>query len=108
VRGLGFIWMRERERERGCRRGGGLRWKVREWDAVDDDDDDAGWAISMLSEIAQPFDSHRHHAVPQFREPRRQDVRRASAPTWSQINRGWGTVRYWSPSYYNSPRPRVN
>jgi len=43
VRGLGFIWMRERERERGCRRGGGLRWKVREWDAVDDDDDDAGW-----------------------------------------------------------------
>jgi len=65
-------------------------------------------AISMLSEIAQPFDSHRHHAVPQFREPRRQDVRRASAPTWSQINRGWGTVRYWSPSYYNSPRPRVN
>lgn len=40
MRGLGFIWMRERERE-GV--GGGLRWKVREWDAVDDDDDDAGW-----------------------------------------------------------------
>ncbi len=38
MRGLGFIWMRERERR--CM-GGVLRWKVREWDAVDDDD--AGW-----------------------------------------------------------------
>jgi len=38
VRSLGArvgVYMDERERERRCR--GGLRWKVREWDAVDDD-----------------------------------------------------------------------
>jgi len=73
VRSLGArvgVYMDERERERRCR--GGLRWKVREWDAVDDDVTTQGGvggrgekgfgimrdgAISMLSEVAQPFDA---------------------------------------------------